>query len=153
MPTKSEIALNKSELTALGITHVLNAAKGEKQSQVATSQAFYDDVNIRFMGCALMDVGSARIETYLAQAAAFISQAIDTNANADAEPRGRILIHCLVGVSRSASLLVAYLIKYKAMRLEDALRLCLAKRFIWPNSGFLLKLMRFEAAVRSSTLK
>ena len=33
---------------------------------------------------------------------------------------GRIVIHCVAGVSRSATLIIAYLIKYKKMTLRQA---------------------------------
>ena len=49
-----------------------------------------------------------------------------------------------MGVSRSATFLIAYLIKYRKMKLEEALRMCIQKRLIWPNNGFLDQLIKWE---------
>ena len=94
----SKVALDKEMLKKMGITNVLNAAKGEKISQVNTNQLFYDDVGIRFYGCPLMDVQNCRIETYFDEATDFIDQALSAN--------GKIFVHCFVGVSRSASFIL-----------------------------------------------
>lgn len=52
-----------------------------------------------------------------------------------------------MGVSRSASFILAYLIKYRDMKLEDAIRKLFEKRLIWPNDGFLTKLIAFEKQI------
>ena len=72
-----DIAQNKQELKQLGITHVLNASKGEKFSQVDTNQCYYEPLNIKFMGCSLMDVDNCKIEKYFAEASDFIHDAIN----------------------------------------------------------------------------
>jgi hypothetical protein len=41
---------NKEQIKKLGITHVLNASKGDKFSQVNTNQSFYESDNIVFLG-------------------------------------------------------------------------------------------------------
>ena len=74
-----EIARDRLKLQELGITHVLNASKGEKTSQVNTSQHFYSDLNIKFLGCNLIDVENCKIEKYFDSACDFISAAIDKN--------------------------------------------------------------------------
>lgn len=59
--------------------------------------------------------------------------------------RGRTLLHCVAGVSRSAALGLAYLMKYHAMSLRDAhawVRSC--RPIIRPNSGFWEQLIRYE---------
>ena len=134
--------MSKPTLRELGITHVLNAAKGEKFSQINTSQAYYDDCGIKFHGINLMDTESCKIEKHFDQSIDFINEALSGG--------GKILIHCFMGISRSASLLIAYLIRHRQMRLEDALRLVIRKRLIWPNDGFLKKLIDFETNVLSS---
>lgn len=61
----------------MGITHVLNAAKGDKISQINTNQAYYDDLKISFYGCSLMDVETGKIDVYFESATNFIYQALD----------------------------------------------------------------------------
>ncbi len=49
-----------------------------------------------------------------------------------------------MGISRSASLLIAYLIKYRKMQLDETLRMLAKQRIIWPNDSFLEKLIQFH---------
>ncbi|KAM7535723.1 hypothetical protein Aperf_G00000088869 [Anoplocephala perfoliata] len=64
---------------------------------------------------------------------------------------GRSLVHCIAGVSRSPSLVLAYLVKYARMSLAEAydhvrrLRPC-----IRPNTGFWRQLIAFEISRRGS---
>ncbi|XP_055629681.1 dual specificity protein phosphatase 18-like [Toxorhynchites rutilus septentrionalis] len=58
---------------------------------------------------------------------------------------GVILVHCVAGVSRSASLCLAYLIKYHQMSLKDAYNHVKTKRpQIRPNVAFVKQLMEYE---------
>jgi hypothetical protein len=69
--------LNKVDLKNLSITHVLNAAKGAKFSQVDTNQEFYNELKISFYGCSLMDVDACKIEKYFKAGCDFIHEAVD----------------------------------------------------------------------------
>ncbi|XP_046915436.1 dual specificity protein phosphatase 21-like isoform X2 [Dermatophagoides farinae] len=56
-----------------------------------------------------------------------------------------VLIHCMAGVSRSTTLVIAYLIKYHKMTTRDAFKLVKTIRpFIRPNIAFIGQLMAFE---------
>lgn len=77
MHFKRGTAQDKKLLKKLGITHVLNAAQGDRYSQVDTDQRFYNDVDIEFYGCNLMDFPGARIEQFLDEGVEFIHQAVD----------------------------------------------------------------------------
>jgi protein-tyrosine phosphatase len=58
---------------------------------------------------------------------------------------GRVMIHCLLGVSRSTSLLLAYLMKHKNMSLNSAYDHVSARRsVVRPNPGFWRQLQEFE---------
>ena len=57
---------------------------------------------------------------------------------------GKILVHCFMGISRSASLILAYLIRHRKMKLNEAIRIVARKRLIWPNEGFLGKLIQYQ---------
>ncbi|KAL7056937.1 hypothetical protein AAHC03_019238 [Spirometra sp. Aus1] len=64
---------------------------------------------------------------------------------------GRTLVHCMAGISRSASLVLAYLIRHQNMSLADAYDLVRAVRpFIQPNAGFWRQLISYEETVRGS---
>ena len=56
-----------------------------------------------------------------------------------------LLVHCKFGISRSASIIIAYLIKYNKLKVEDALRFVKEKRSkIKPNKGFINQLYEYE---------
>lgn len=75
----------------------------------------------------------------------FISTALATKEH-------KVLVHCHYGVSRSATILAAYLIRAEGMKLEEAVRIIRAKRlFIKPNDGFVLQLQRYEKITEKVT--
>lgn len=64
---------------------------------------------------------------------------------------GRVLVHCCAGVSRSATLCLAYLVKYRDMSLMDAHTLVRACRpIIRPNCGFWKQLIDYERSLRGT---
>ncbi|CAF0840724.1 unnamed protein product [Adineta steineri] len=61
------------------------------------------------------------------------------------EKQERCLVHCAAGVSRSATIVLAYLMKYHHNTLKEAFYYLIEKRpQVWPNEGFLLQLIRYE---------
>jgi predicted protein tyrosine phosphatase len=60
-----------------------------------------------------------------------------------------VLVHCFYGRSRSASICIAYLIRYHNMTMEEALAFVKSKRTqVSPNPGYLTQLKQFENEVR-----
>lgn len=63
---------------------------------------------------------------------------------------GQVMVHCVWGMSRSASVAIAYLMAYKGMSLEDARKYVVARRrIVRPNSGFMLQLRVYEQALKA----
>ena len=62
--------------------------------------------------------------------------------------KGSCLVHCVAGISRSASMIIVYLMKYQNMSLKDAHELVKSKRnFIRPNLGFWKQLVDYERKI------
>lgn len=58
---------------------------------------------------------------------------------------GRTIIHCVCGISRAASISIAYLMKYKHMSLREAYDYVKTRRsVIRPNQGFWRQLIEYE---------
>ena len=58
---------------------------------------------------------------------------------------GKILIHCKLGISRSAAIVIAYLIKYYGFNFNSALKFIKKQRDrINPNAGFIELLKQYE---------
>lgn len=58
---------------------------------------------------------------------------------------GRTLVHCVAGVSRSATLCIAYLMKYHRLSLLDAHQWVKTRRpVVRPNAGFWQQLIQYE---------
>jgi len=63
---------------------------------------------------------------------------------------GRVLVHCQAGVSRSATVTIAYLMKKSLLSMTDAYRYLKTKRdIIAPNFNFMGQLMEFEQVLNS----
>lgn len=61
---------------------------------------------------------------------------------------GRVLLYCGMGISRSASFLIAYLMKAEHFTLRDAYRFVQSKRqIVCPNVGFFRQLIEYEKSL------
>ncbi|NWX97478.1 DUS27 phosphatase, partial [Nothoprocta ornata] len=127
---EKSVAVNKSRLKRLGITHVLNAAHG---TGVYTGPGFYNGLNIQYLGIEVDDFPDIDISKHFRPAAEFVDEALLTY-------RGKILVSSEMGISRSAVLVAAYLMIYHHMTILQALMTLRKKRAICPNDGFLKQL-------------
>lgn len=57
---------------------------------------------------------------------------------------GPTLVHCVMGISRSSTLVLAYVMFHKKLNLKDAFNFVYKKRQISPNLGFLAELVKYE---------
>ncbi|XP_041643801.1 dual specificity protein phosphatase 18 [Cheilinus undulatus] len=66
-----------------------------------------------------------------------------------AESGGRTLVHCNAGVSRSAALCMAYLMKHTGVTLLEAHRwMKTCRPMVRPNNGFWKQLIKYELELR-----
>ena len=130
-------ARNKSFLKMVGITHVVNCAEGSSFTMVSTGYSYYLDAGIKYHGINVMDVPQARISAHFHECANFIDRALKEG--------GKVLIHCYMGYSRSATIAAAYLMIKRQMSAEEALRAIRTNREVRPNDGFLRQLLALES--------
>ncbi|KAH8276533.1 hypothetical protein KR044_004728, partial [Drosophila immigrans] len=147
-------AKNKTYLRLMGITHVLNAAEGCRYGQVDTGHSYYRDMPsvrrqhkdcfFRYMGFPMIDAPTTDISRYFYVASKFIDSAISSG--------GKVLVHCLVGMSRSATCVLAYLMICRKMSAVDAIRTVRMRREIRPNDGFLQQLADLDMELKRKNL-
>ncbi|XP_072281306.1 dual specificity protein phosphatase 13A-like [Pyxicephalus adspersus] len=133
-------ANNRYELWKLGITHVLNAAHGGMHSD--GSPEFYG-ASITYHGVPANDLPDFDISQYFYSASEFIHKALNT-------PGARLLVHCVVGISRSASLVLAYLMIHHHLSLIQAIQKVQENRWIFPNAGFLQQLLHLDKELQQA---
>jgi len=134
-------AKNKQYLVKLGITHVVNTAEGKLFGMVDTDQEFYKNTPIKYLGFSIMDLPVSNISQHFYEVADFMEKAIKVEG-------GKVLVHCLMGMSRSSTCVLAYLMIKEGMSAGDALRQVRQHRDIRPNDGFLLQLVQLESRLR-----
>ena len=132
---KSAFYLRKTELT-----HVLNSAEGTRIGTVNTSQEFYEPFGIKYKGLKLLDMPQANISVYFDEVADFIDGALKGG--------GRVLVNCLMGMSRSSTCVLAYLMLHRDMTAVDALTEIRNHRDIRPNDGFLRQIAELDNKLR-----
>lgn len=120
-------AYNKLLLKKHGMTHILTVASGIPPKFPS---------NFQYKVVTILDSPSANLKAHFQACIRFLKQAIDQG--------GIVLVHCFAGVSRSATIVIAYLMQEHGMSLIDAtqhVRKC--RYFINPNDGFRRQLQGF----------
>ncbi|XP_058044450.1 dual specificity protein phosphatase 13-like isoform X2 [Ahaetulla prasina] len=128
-------ARSKSILQRIGITHILNAADGPYN--INTGARYYRDLPIQYYGVQAFDDNSFDISVFFHKAADFIHKALNSVG-------GKVFVHCAMGLSRSATLVLAYLIIHENLTLVEALKSVDSHRGICPNTGFLSQLRALD---------
>ena len=121
---------------------MLNCAQGNRLKMVSTDQKFYDDSDIRFKGLDLDDSCVEDIGKFFDESVKFIDEAIDSG--------GKVLVHCLAGISRSATIAIAYIMLRHNQSVEEAVEEVRKNRIIHPNEGFLKQLVQLDFKIQES---
>jgi len=67
------------------------------------------------------------------------------------QERSKVLVHCRMGISRSASVVIAYIMKIKNWSLQESINYVKSKRkCINPNTGFLQQLEVYQGILNAS---
>ncbi|CAM2116875.1 unnamed protein product [Caretta caretta] len=123
-------AQDLERMLSLNVGHVLN---------VTTHLPLYhaQSGHLRYKRLPATDNSRQDLRQYFEEAFEFIEEA---------HQRGKgVLIHCQAGVSRSATIVIAYLMKHTLMTMSDAYKYVKGKRpIISPNLNFMGQLLEFE---------
>ncbi|KAJ8004061.1 hypothetical protein DPEC_G00154880 [Dallia pectoralis] len=136
--SEKSVAVNKARLKRMGITHILNAAHG---TGVYTGETFYAGMNITYMGIEVDDFAASDISAHFRTCAEFLDEALLTH-------KGKVLVCSMMGESRSAVLVAAYLMIFHHMTIMEALTTLRKKRPINPNEGFLKQLRQLNETLQ-----
>jgi protein-tyrosine phosphatase len=121
---KSNSATNLQVLTQLGITHILMV--GYDLEAVFPQSFIYKHIK-------LDDKENSDIYSKFEEAIEFINLG------------EKVLVHCHAGVSRSATIVIAYLMKKYNLSVEDAIQKCKnGRNCIKPNRGFVSALKQYS---------
>ncbi|XP_026206405.1 dual specificity phosphatase DUPD1-like isoform X2 [Anabas testudineus] len=130
-------AQDKTLLVSLGITHIVNAAHGPQH--IDTGPCFYKDINIVYHGVEAADCKDFDLSPFFTETADFIHSAMIQ--------RGKVLVHCARGISRSAALVLSFLMIQEALTLVEAVEAVRRHRSILPNVGFLRQLRQLDSSL------
>ncbi|CAD7680232.1 unnamed protein product [Nyctereutes procyonoides] len=128
-------AARRDMLDALGITALLN---------VSSDCPNHFEGHYQYKCIPVEDNHKADISSWFMEAIEYIDAVKDR--------RGRVLVHCQAGISRSATICLAYLMMKKRVRLEEAFEFVKQRRsIISPNFSFMGQLLQFESQVLATS--
>eukprot|EP01095_Lingulamoeba_sp_RSL-Kostka_P001547 TRINITY_DN12191_c0_g1_i1.p1 TRINITY_DN12191_c0_g1~~TRINITY_DN12191_c0_g1_i1.p1 ORF type:complete len:178 (-),score=30.19 TRINITY_DN12191_c0_g1_i1:105-638(-) len=126
--------------TVFNFTHILNVA----QRDVQTGPDFYGN-NIIYKSVDCYDDEEFDISLHFDECLEFIE---DVHLKHQENDKYKVLVHCAGGVSRSCTIVLAYLMKYNNMNLLLALNFVYEKRkCIHPNDNFIRLLIEFQKKI------
>jgi protein-tyrosine phosphatase len=121
------------------ITKVLTIMSDNFELPECVKKVIGSDENIKFIK--LNDTSCSDIGCYFREAIEFM------------EGNGTCLVHCRAGISRSSTLIMAYLIEKNSWSLNEAFTFTKSKRScVAPNFGFLGQLQQFEDDLNSKKM-
>ncbi|XP_049778016.1 dual specificity protein phosphatase 19 [Schistocerca cancellata] len=115
-----------------GITHILSLGVRAEQ---------FDGFEYKFVEA--LDLPDTDIVSFLEPSFEFLKKVKDSN--------GCVFIHCNAGISRSATVVIAYLIKECGMTFTEAFAYLKERReAIRPNDGFIKQLKQYENSLKTT---
>ena len=120
-------AKDYDSLKALGVRQILTVGKELPR---------HGEPNFKVMHVKLDDIPGENIKKHF-------------NSTFDFIKRGPTVVHCAMGISRSSTIVIAYLMRKYNMKYEDALaHVCRIRKCVNPNPGFRAQLKQFDKEIR-----
>ncbi|NXL12093.1 DUS1 phosphatase, partial [Mesembrinibis cayennensis] len=124
-------ASRKDMLDALGITALIN---------VSANCPNHFEGHYQYKSIPVEDNHKADISSWFNEAIDFIDSVKNDG--------GRVFVHCQAGISRSATICLAYLMRTNRVKLDEAFEFVKQRRsIISPNFSFMGQLLQFESQV------
>lgn len=137
----SRAANNASRTARAGISAYLNVAAGEKLPYENYSQEDIASGDVLFKHVPMVDNGKTLLQSYFDECFVFIRQCLTEGR--------RVLVYCREGKSRSASIVIAYLIRFHEMNYDTALAMLRRVReAVDPNISFCSQLDSFSQSLQ-----
>lgn len=126
-------------LVDLGITHVVNAFSDERP---------FAHLGLKYLNVPLLDLPDVSLTSALETSLAFVHGALSVG-DGIGNPPSKVLVHCNAGISRSATIIIAYLMIHRGETYEEALAEVRKNRpSAKPNSGFVSQLRELDGQFR-----
>lgn len=144
-----EDAQNEDLILDLEITHIVSVGRGASiHSSVSVPHRPLlgletDHDSIKYLHIDVLDMENEQIKKYFDKAFGFIEKG---------RRDGIVLIHCAAGVSRAATICVAYLMKKLKLTVDASLELLRESRpSVQPNDGFMKQLLQYQQELQPPT--
>jgi len=132
---------NVSYIKELGVTHIINTASRDVWLPVEK----LSNLGLKIFQFHVDDVPSSNISVYFQAASNFLSQAMMSG--------GLVMVNCLVGLSRSATILTAAVMINNNWSLVRTLKKLRQMRPVKPNIGFMVQLLNLERQLKTQGIK
>jgi len=131
-----DAATNKEILDSKNITHVINLTSNVKNKF---------EPEIKYLKISIYDLPTVNIMEHFKSSYGFIENALNENE------KNSVLVHCNAGISRSSTIVIAYLMQKKIFPFyHDAYDYVKSKRSkICPNHGFVKQLINLQIQINS----
>ncbi|CAF0889701.1 unnamed protein product [Adineta ricciae] len=130
-----QIAATLEQVQRLGITYIVNVA-------LESSPIVYPK-HVKLEKFDILDFPNTPISNY------FNTITDKIHAHLTADKQHKVLVHCMAGISRSTTIVCAYLMRYMNMTLREAYLQCKKHRPIcFPNLGFWNQLIAYESRLK-----
>ncbi|TBU34142.1 protein-tyrosine phosphatase-like protein [Dichomitus squalens] len=130
-------AVDEEQLLAIGVTHVVSVIEQRPKYPPTLKK-------LKTLHIPVYDIETTDLLQHLDVTTAFIKSALDDKHNT-------VLVHCAMGISRSATVLAAYLIATTRMQPHEAIEFLQSKReIVCPNLSFRRQLDVYAARLHRS---
>ncbi|CAF3095951.1 unnamed protein product [Rotaria sp. Silwood2] len=130
-------AQNIDRLNQNGITHIVNSTP---------DLPFFWEKKCQYMRVDVLDIPSENIRKHFDKTFQFIDEALHKKTNS-------VLVHCSAGISRSPTLVLAYMIKKHHMTLDEAFnKMRQLRQIVDPNISFIVQLRDWEKLHQTTTI-